>query len=60
MANSKKQFTFIAEPDIKEILEAEAERQERSIIWVVNHYLRKAFEMDKLLQPKQPKRRSIL
>jgi len=50
----KKQLTTTFQPDpaIIEALKRQAIEQERSVSWLINHYLRRALEGEGLLRPK--------
>ncbi|GHU33673.1 hypothetical protein FACS1894172_12660 [Spirochaetia bacterium] len=48
----KKQFSFVADPVIRKILEEESSRQERSVAWIINRYLLKSFQSAGLLPSK--------
>jgi len=52
---AKKQVTTTFQPDpaIIEALKQQAIEQERSVSWLINHYLRKSLEREGLLRPKE-------
>jgi hypothetical protein len=51
----QKTMSFQIDPAIRPILDQQAEVQDRSISWLINHYLRQALEVDGLLPPKGDK-----
>ena len=53
----QKTMAFQIDPEIRSILDEQKEIQDRSISWLINHYLRKAFVSENLMKPKEkPKR----
>jgi predicted transcriptional regulator len=54
----QKTMSFQIDPEIRSVLDEQAEIQDRSISWLINFYLRKALEKDGLMQPKEkPKKK---
>jgi predicted transcriptional regulator len=49
----QKTMSFQIDPAIRLILDKQAEIQDRSISWLINHYLRQALEAEGLLSPKK-------
>jgi hypothetical protein len=54
MERKQKTMSFQIDPAIREVLDAEAVKQDRSISWLINYYLRQALEAAGLLQSKKP------
>jgi predicted transcriptional regulator len=52
---SQKSMTFQIDPQIRPVLDKQAEIQDRSVSWLINHYLRQALEANGLL-PKGDKK----
>jgi len=52
MARKQVTTTFQPDPAVIEALKQQAAEQERSVSWLINHYLRKALEQEGILQPK--------
>jgi hypothetical protein len=52
----QKTMSFQIDPVIRPILDKQAEIQERSVSWLINHYLRQALEANGLLPPKGDKK----
>lgn len=51
-------MAFQIDPEIRAVLDQQAEIQDRSISWLINHYLRQAMETEKILKPKdKPKKK---
>jgi predicted transcriptional regulator len=48
----QKTMSFQIDPVIRSVLDEQAEIQDRSISWLINHYLRQALEAERLLPPK--------
>ena len=48
----QKTMSFQIDTLIRPILDKQAEIQDRSVSWLINHYLRKALEADGLFPPK--------
>jgi len=46
-------MAFQIDPEIRVVLDEQKDIQERSISWLINHYLRQALESCKLLKPKE-------
>ena len=55
---AKKQVTtsFQPDPEIMSVLKEQAVIQDRSVSWLVNHYIRKALEAENLLPSKKLKK----
>ena len=49
-----KQLTFTFQPDkeMLEILKEQADLQDRSVSWLINHYIKKSLAADGLFKPK--------
>ena len=52
MAKKQVTTTFQPDPAVIEVLKRQATEQERSVSWLINHYLRKALEREGLMKPK--------
>ena len=52
MARKQVTTTFQPDPAVIETLKQQAIEQERSVSWLINHYLRKALEREGLLKPR--------
>jgi len=52
MARKQVTTTFQPDPAVIEALKQQAVEQERSISWLINHYLRKALEREGILPPR--------
>jgi predicted transcriptional regulator len=48
----QKTMSFQIDPAIRPVLDEQAAVQDRSISWLINHYLRQALEAEGLLLPK--------
>jgi predicted transcriptional regulator len=55
-----KTMSFQIDPDIRSVLDEQAEFQDRSISWLINNYLRQAMEVNKLLKPKDKSKKNTL
>jgi hypothetical protein len=51
----QKTMSFQIDQAIRPVLDQQAEVQDRSISWLINHYLRQALEANGLLPPKGDK-----
>jgi hypothetical protein len=49
MERKQRTMSFQINPDIREVLNSEALKQDRSISWLINFYLRQALEQNHLL-----------
>ena len=45
-------FTFQPEPELLEALREQAEKQDRSVSWLVNYYIKKGLEADRVIGKK--------
>ena len=49
MKDKPRTFTFQIDPEIREALEKEAAEKERSLAWIINHYLRNSLQASQRL-----------
>jgi hypothetical protein len=49
----QKTMSFQIDPIIRSILDEQAMAQDRSVSWLINHYLRLSLEAEGLLPPKE-------
>jgi len=52
MARKQVTTTFQPDPAVIEVLKQQAVERERSVSWLINHYLRKALEREGLMEPR--------
>jgi hypothetical protein len=50
-----KTTSFQPDPEIMPILKKQAEIQDRSVSWLVNHYIKKGLEVDGLIKKEKKK-----
>jgi len=50
---AQKTTSFQPDPQILAVLREQAAKQDRSVSWLINHYLRKGLEAEKLIKAKK-------
>jgi predicted transcriptional regulator len=55
MKQKQKTMSFQIDPTIREVLDSEAVKQDRSVSWLINYYIRQALEAGNLLPSKVDK-----
>jgi hypothetical protein len=53
----QKTMSFQIDPVIRSVLDEQAAAQDRSLSWLINHYLRLSLETEGLLPPKTARKR---
>jgi len=51
----QKTVSFQPNPDLLRLLKEQAEAQDRSVSWLINHYIKKGMEAEKLIKPQEKK-----
>jgi len=51
----QKTMAFQCKPEIRAVLDEQAEAQDRSISWIINHYLNEIFIQEGFMKPEKPK-----
>jgi predicted transcriptional regulator len=51
----QKTVSFQPNPDLLKILKEQAAAQDRSVSWLINHYIKKGMEAEKLIKSQEKK-----